>query len=53
MFALGKRMYVGVYEGKAEFSIRILELQVADLIARRCHQKAIWDWENMKEIKLD
>ena len=52
MFGLGKRMYIGVYEGKAEFSIRIHELQVAELIGRACYQKAIWDWDSMEEILL-
>jgi len=53
MFGLGKRMHVGVYEGKAEFSIRVLELEVAEWIGRVCLQKSIWDWENMEEIILD
>ena len=53
MFGLGKRMHVGVYEGKAEFSMRVLSLEVAKWIGKACYQKAIWDWENMEEIILD
>ena len=53
LFGLGKRIYVGVYEGKAEFSIRVMELEVAKWIGRACIQKSIWDWENMEKILLD
>ena len=53
LFGLGKRMYVGVYEGKAEFSMRVSSLEVAKGIEKACYQKAIWDWVNMEEIKLD
>lgn len=53
LFGMGKRMYVGVYEGKAEFSIRVEDLGDAKRIGKIYLQKSIWDWYSMEEILLD
>ena len=45
-------LYIGVYNGKPEISIRVESLEDAKRIGNAYNQYSIWDWRNMVEVIL-
>lgn len=46
------RVYLGVYQGHTELSLRIHDFEKAVKVGQLFKQYSIWDWKQQKEIVL-